>query len=183
MKVKIRGMNEAVQVEDYQGEALIGVINDRTVPRDELLKIGDLNIKKSEIVAVLPSDVGVIKGSFNYDINNQSHRELIKDFEKEFNEFVKNNPDKYFKNKDERKVGYKEHWMQELGIIKINGDNLGDYVVKDMDRCVDFKKKWTAFQELRIRRVEAKEKDYQQHANEVIASMKQDETPLDEIPF
>ena len=29
----------------------------------------------------------------------------------------------------------------------------------------------------------AKEKDYQKHANEVIASMKQDETPLDEIPF
>lgn len=183
MKVKIRGMNDAVQVEDYQGEALIRIINDKSVPKDELLKIGDLSIKKSEVVAVLPGDTSVIKNIFNYDLNNSSHRELIKDFEREFHEFIKNYPENCFKDKNGNKFGYKEHWMKELGLIKITGNDLGQYKVKDMDRYGDFQKKWAALSDLRILRARAKENDYQQHANEVLESMKPDNTPLEDIPF
>jgi len=89
-----------------------------------------------------------------YDMRNPSHRNIIYEFEREFNDFVKRNPDKYFKGKDGRKVGYKEHWMQELGIIKITGNNIGDFRVVDPElnnaKYQDFKKKWSALQDVRI---------------------------------
>lgn len=182
MRVKIRGMNDAVQINGYQGEALLEVIRDSSVPRDEMLKIGDFMIKKSEIIAVLP-DTEVAKQEFKYDLSNPEHREIINQFREEFEEFVKNNPDKCFE-KDGLKVGYKEHWRAELGITTL-GNEIGEGDILDPDRYKDFQLKWSALQDDRIYKRKKEGKLDEEKIKKYLAYEKEKLEPIDlkDIPF
>ena len=100
-----------------------------------------------------------------YDLDTPEQRQAIKDFEKQFDKFVAENPDKCFENRG-RKVGYKEHWMYSLGLIgKPSG--LGMFGVKEekIGAYINFKNKWGALQDLRIRRQYAEGKEQESLGN------------------
>ena len=80
---------------------------------------------------------------FRYDIDNPSHRETVIDFEKDFEASG-------FKG-----VGSYHFWIRKLGIIKFYQDDWHNYKIIDIPRYQNYQLKWSALQDLRIRREKA----------------------------
>jgi len=86
-----------------------------------------------------------------YDLDNPSHKSIIKQFEKDFLDWLDKSPE--YQNKP---FSFFE-WSESLGAIKINEQNIETIV--DIVLYEELNKKWSALQDLRNRRVMAKKSE------------------------
>lgn len=122
----------------------------------------DFGTFKSRDISGFGEIFGEDKTERRYDLNDPKQKELIRQFEIEFKNYMAQHPDYNWENR----MYISLLWFQELGAIKLKGDtskkptidNLWNYRYSIVDPILfkELSKKWSALNELKWRRTTAK---------------------------
>ena len=161
-QIKIKALQEPIILSNRDAQEIKKLLKDKNTSKDHLIEVGELMCKKQDIV-MIKEDSDIQEIWRKYDLYNPEQKQTILDFEKEYLEFCKNNPDKYFKDIETNTgtwiIGYKENWFQDLGAIRLNNDKVNNHTVLNPELFNDLEKRWSAFQELVWRREQAAKRD------------------------
>lgn len=149
-KIILRGGRNPIEIDNQRAKEIKKDWLNSILPRQ--VDVGTAVFLSSEIKSI--EGLGEVKNPFRYDLNNSSHKQEIKDFEKEFLSFCKENPS-VCDWKDRIFIHLK--MFEKLGAIKIFGDpRKNNYSVINPKLCETLFRKFGALQVLRWLRERAR---------------------------
>lgn len=90
-KIKIRGLENLVEVSEKQGEIIKNFLLDKSVKGDDLIEIGLDVYKKNQIVGIFNEKEEGASQKRIYEMSNSELEDLVSDFKDKYNEAIQDN--------------------------------------------------------------------------------------------
>ena len=179
--LKLKGTNLEYNITEAEGQKLNEkFLNDR-VSGSEVMKIGAISFRKSEIKIIQLDEVRA--SSRGIDLFDPAQRAEIEQFEQDFLAFIATQP------KEKQTF---DHWLIELGIINfsnpsritqsgLEGFDQGSIIVYKPQIYGEYSKKWSAYNYMGW--YKEKKQPFPLEGKETLFKIPDDEINVKDIPF